>query len=81
MDQVQWSTFYQTFRKEPQGGDKSNIRVSRSVKGNMMLIFLENAGCLADHENPEMSLVDSERPEFHMVLGPGPQNPSKNVFL
>ena len=46
-----------------------------------MLIVLENAGCLADHENPEMSLVDSERPEFHMVLGPGPQNPSKNVFL
>ena len=23
-------------------------------------------------ENPELSLVDPEKPEFHMILGPGP---------
>ena len=29
-------------------------------------------GCLADLENPEMSLVDPENAEFHMMLCPRP---------
>ena len=38
----------------------------------MILTCLANAGCLADSGNPEMSLVDAESPEFHMILCVGP---------
>ena len=64
--------------QQVQGGDKSNIRVSRPFKGywiyyeNTILIYLANAGCLADPKNPEMILVDPENPKFHMILWPGP---------
>ena len=33
-----------------------------------ILICLVNAGCLADSENPEMSLVQPEGPKFHIIL-------------
>ena len=37
----------------------------------MILICLADARCLADPENPEMSLVDPENPELHMIICPG----------
>ena len=60
-------------RKQVQGGNKSNVWVSRQVKRyqiyyeNTILICLANAGCLAESENPEMSLVDPESSEFHVI--------------
>ena len=67
------------FRKQVQRGGKSNVRVSRLFKKrcqiyyqNMTLIYLANAGCLVDPENAEISLLDPKKPEFHMILCPGP---------
>ena len=64
------------FRKQVQEGVKSNVRVSRSVKGcyiyykNAILISLTVAGCIADPENPEMSIMDPGSSEFRMMLFP-----------
>ena len=61
---------FENSENQVQGGNKSNVKVSRSVKGckylllNTILICLVNAGCLAEPENPETSLVDPESPKF-----------------
>ena len=61
------------FRKQVQRRDKSNVRVSKSVKvwyiyyENMTLICLANGGFLANPWSLEISLVNRESPEFHTI--------------
>ena len=59
-------------RKQLQGGNKSNVWVSRPVKRYQIyyentILICANVGCLAESENPEMSLVDPESSEFHVI--------------
>ena len=67
-----WSNFeHSANRYKEVIGIKLSQRVLDLLWKNNINLFYKCRVSLADLENPEMSLVDPESPEFYMILCPG----------